>query len=64
MTDPPFVNPRRECAARIPETGRSCGTHVISRRGRWYCPVCGEMRSLGTTVEVLGAPPKPRRKAT
>lgn len=60
MAYPEFVEPRRECTARIPETGRTCGSHVIARRGRWYCPTCGEMRSMATTTEVLGAPPKPR----
>lgn len=61
MAYPTFVQPRRECAKTIPETGRTCGTHVIERRDHWYCPTCGEMRSMATTVEVLGAPPKPAR---
>ncbi len=56
------VTPRRECTAPLP-SGKPCQSHVYERRGRWFCPTCGEMRSLATTVEVrarrrANAPPK------
>ena len=62
MSRPDFVEPRRECAKRTEYGGRRCGTHVVWFNGAWWCGVCHQVRSMSSTVAVLGAPPKPKRR--